>query len=126
MSAALLSAEKVAACHKSALLQVISSRNLWINVAALGPNYLTHHPGASRSNWTPHSATRAGEVLLDACTQAGRALEIALDHLHHPTAASAAGLPSEEPQWEKVSAPDRSRRRRTTTALTHPGRGIAR
>lgn len=34
MSAALLAAERVAACHKSALLQVISSRHLWINVAA--------------------------------------------------------------------------------------------
>lgn len=126
MRAALLSAGKVAACHKSALLQVISGGNLWISVEALGPKYLTHHPGASRSDWVPQPGTRAGEVLLDACTQAGRALETALDQLHHPPAASAGASPGQGPRWETVSAPSRSRRPRSPTALTSPGRGITR
>ncbi len=126
MRAALLSAGKVAACHKSALLQVISSRNLWISVAALGPNYLTHHPGASRADWIPDPGTRASEVLMHACTQAGTALETALDQLHHPAVASATATPGEGPRWETVSSSNRSRRPRSPTALMHPGRGIAR
>lgn len=126
MSAALLTAEKVAACHNSALLQVVSSRNFWINVEALGPNYLTHHPGASRSDWVPDPGTRAGEVLLDACIQAGRALETALDQLHHPPGTSSAAPHDQGPRWETVSAPNRSPRPRSRTALTPPGCGIAR
>jgi hypothetical protein len=126
MSAALLAAERVAACHKSALLQVISSRNLWISVEALGPNYLTHHPGASRSDWVPDPGTRASEILLDACTQAGRALETALDQLHHPPGTSSAAPHDQGPRWETVSAPNRSPRPRSRTALTPPSRGIAR
>jgi len=126
MRAALRAAEKVAACHKSALIQVINRRNLWISVEALGPTYLTHHPGASRSDWVPHPATRAGEALLDACTQAGRALETALDQLHHPPGTSTAATPGQGPRWETVSAPNRSPRPRSPTALTPPSRGIAR
>ncbi|MCB0910061.1 MAG: hypothetical protein KDB60_00410 [Propionibacteriaceae bacterium] len=120
MRAALLSAEKVAISHKSALVQVISRRNLWISVQALGPSYLTHHPGASRSDWVPDPGTHAGEVLLHSCTQAGTALKAAVDCLHPPTAVSAARSPGEQPRWETVAAPSRSRRPRSTTALSTP------
>lgn len=127
MRAALRAAEGVAACHKSALIQVINRRNLWISVEALGPTYLTHHPGASRSDWVPDPGTRAGEVLLDACTQAWTALATAVDRLNPSMAAvGAAESPGEAPRWETVSAPNRSRRPRSTTALTPPGRGIGR
>ncbi len=128
MNAALLSAEKVAACHKSALLQVVNSRNLWISVAALGPSYITRHPGVHRSDWVPDPGTRAGQMLLNvnACAQAVTALETALDRLHPPAAAiSAAGSPGEEPRWETVS-PNGSRPPRSSRATAPPSRGIAR
>ncbi|MCA0295256.1 MAG: hypothetical protein LCH96_08110 [Actinobacteria bacterium] len=126
MSAALLSAEKVGACHESALIQAVSKRSLWINVATLGPSYLTFNPGARRSDWVPYPRTRAGQTLLDACRQAETALQTALDHLHPPATASATGTPGEKPQWEMVSAPTRSRRPRSAKVLTPPVRGIAR
>jgi len=123
---ALLRAEKVAACHQAALCQVVGSRSLWISVEALGPNYLTHNPGASRSDWVPDPGTHGGEVLLHACTQAGRDLEAALNPLHHPPGASAAATHGQGPRWETVLAPNRSQRPRSPAASMPPGRGFAR
>ncbi|HEY3406753.1 MAG TPA: hypothetical protein VGK53_01125, partial [Propionicimonas sp.] len=51
LRSALLVATAVGTCHESALARVVQGRELWIVARALGPAYLTRHPGTHRTDW---------------------------------------------------------------------------
>ena len=57
MRSALLRAEEVAASHEAALNRLVTNRGLWVIAHALGPAYLTRHPGVHRTDWVPDPGT---------------------------------------------------------------------
>lgn len=79
MHSALLQAEKVAAGHELALIRLVGTGGLWIIADALGPAYLTRHPGVRRTDWVRDPGAVYGSTLTQAVHRANTALQQAVD-----------------------------------------------
>lgn len=102
MQSALLLAVGVATAHESALMRVVTGGELWIVAEALGPAYLTRHPGTHRSDWVLDPGTVHGTTLLQAAHRANSTLQEATVELAQMHRAREPNQPRSGPQWETV------------------------
>jgi len=108
LQSALLRATEVGNSHESALVRVVQGGELWIVVQALGPAYLTRHPGTHRTDWVLDPGTSYGPKLIQAVHRANRALEDAT-HMVDEVQSTNLGDRSRRPsRWETVTASTRS------------------
>lgn len=124
MRSALLRAEEVAASHEAALNRLVTNRGLWVIAHALGPAYLTRHPGVHRTDWVPDPGTVYGTTMIDAVQRAVQALRVATDAIEPQQRASATGLARGPLLWETVDGAtrDATRWRSRTTRAQSIGR----
>lgn len=124
MRSALLQAEEVAASHEAALNRLVTNRGLWVIAHALGPAYLTRHPGVHRTDWVPDPGTVYGTTMIDAVQRAVQALRVATDAIEPQQRASATGLARGPLLWETVDGAtrDATRWRSRTTRAQSIGR----
>jgi hypothetical protein len=104
LRSALLLATEVGTSHESALARVVQGRELWIIARALGPAYLTRHPGTHRTDWVLDPGTIYGPNLIQAVHHANAALERAallVDAMQSADFSHRSRVPS---RWETVSA----------------------
>jgi hypothetical protein len=104
MRSALLQAEVVAASHESSLDRLVDNRGLWVIAHALGPAYLTRHPGVHRTEWVPDPGTGYCTTLLGAAHRAGSALREAADTLDLRELVDPYTITHRLAAWETVTA----------------------
>ncbi|CAL8980264.1 hypothetical protein PROP_03093 [Propionicimonas sp. T2.31MG-18] len=105
---ALLLATEVGTSHESALARVVQGRELWIVAQALGPAYLTRHPGTHRTDWVLDPGTIYGPKLIQAVHRANAALEDAaqlVDEVQRTDVSDRLRAPM---RWETVTASTRA------------------
>lgn len=106
MNAALLLAADVASVHEVALRRRVTTGGVWIIAEALGPGYLTRHPGVHRSDWLPDPGSPLATKLLETVREANLNLRRAVmmtQPLRRDGAASRAGQPG---VWEHITCAD--------------------
>lgn len=104
LRSALLLAVRVGASHECALTRVVQGRELWIVAQALGPAYLTRHPGTHRTDWVLDPGTIYGPNLIQAVRRANRALEDAALLVEEVARTDFSDRSREPSQWETVTA----------------------
>lgn len=108
MQAALVVAGDVGIQHESALTRLVDTRGLWIAARALGPAYLTRHPGVRRNDWILDPGSDYGTRMLDAVHRANMELWEAsrrIDQLQRTRQARH----TQPMLWEKVVAREQTR-----------------
>lgn len=106
MNAALLLTADVASVHEVALRRRVTTGGVWIIAEALGPGYLTRHPGVHRSDWLPDPGSPLATKLLETVREANLNLRRAVmmtQPLRRDGAASRAGQPG---VWEHITCAD--------------------
>lgn len=125
LRSALLLATQVAAGHESALARVVQGRELWIIARALGPTYLTRHPGAHRTDWVRDPGTIYGPRLLHAVHRANVALVSSAQLIQALESADSSDRSREPARWETIMASTKSVRA-SPVPEQGPGRYIGR
>lgn len=77
-------ASEVGAVLEVGLRKRVASGGLWITAQALGPSYLTRHPGTNRGSWLPDPGSPYGAGLLRAAERANLDLGLAIRQLRPP------------------------------------------
>jgi hypothetical protein len=103
LESALRLAVGVGNSHEAALTRVVTGRELWIVAQALGPSYLTRHPGVHRTDWVLDPGTNSGTTLLQAAHRANNSLKKTTDELASIHLARMPGLDLPGTLWETVA-----------------------
>lgn len=120
LRSALLLATKVGTSHESALARVVQGRELWVVVGALGPAYLTRHPGTHRADWVLDPGASYGPKLIQAVHRANGALEDAAQQVDEVQSTDFSDRSRGPSWWETVTASARSVQ---ASPVPRPGRG---
>ncbi len=115
LESAVLLADGVGKSHEAALTRVVTGGELWIVAHALGPSYLTRHPGTHRNDWVLAPATVYGTTLLQAARRAHSTLQEATVELTQMPRTREPDRSLSGPQWETVGIDSRVRRGTPTT-----------
>lgn len=108
LKSGLLLAAEVGNSYESALLRVVQGRELWIVAQALGPAYLTRHPGTHRTDWILDPGTIYGPKLIQAAHRANCAREDAAQMIDRAQRADFSDRSREPTRWETVTVTTRS------------------
>lgn len=103
MQAALLLASKVGDRHETALGGLVRHHGLWILVDALGPAYLTRHPGVHRSDWVPDPGSAFGPTMVRAVHDANEAVKECVGRLGDSGKSGSSDLAPASLRWERVA-----------------------
>ncbi|WP_377105325.1 hypothetical protein [Propionicimonas sp. T2.31MG-18] len=103
LESVLLTASEVGAVHETQLRQRLASGGLWVLADALGPAYLTRHPGTHRSDWLPDPGSHFGWTLTDSARRANSDLRLSIGLLQQLRRADVEGVRA-LPVWEHVAS----------------------
>ena len=103
----LRSADRVGNSHEAALTRVVTGRELWVVAHALGPSYLTRHPGTHRNDWVLDPGAVYGATLLQAARRARSTLWEATVELAQMHRTGEPDLSPSALQWETVGIDSR-------------------
>jgi hypothetical protein len=103
LDSVLLTASEVGAVHEKQLRQRVTSRGLWILAEALGPAYLTRHPGTHRSDWLPDPSRHRGWTLTESARRANSDLAVSIGLLQQVRRAHVEAVPALQ-VWEHVAS----------------------
>lgn len=111
-------AMEVASVLEVALSRRVSTGGVWIVAEALGPAYMTRHPGTHRNDWLPDPGSRLVSGLLQVVQEAGLDLRGAVTSTQprfcNDDAANRAAPLS---LWEQVTCPDHYRNESRSRSL---------
>lgn len=119
---ALRFASKVGAHHEAALIRLVNNRGLWILAQALGPVYLTKHPGVHRNDWVPDPGSSLSQNLIHAVHHANWVLQSAAERVDRIQGAARGIYVSDPVRWEELAGTRRPRRDTQEPLLTQARR----
>lgn len=103
LESVLLTASEVGAVHEKQLQRRVTSGGVWVLADALGPAYLTRHPGTHRSDWLPDPGSRFGWILTGSTRRANSDLSLSIGLLQQLRRAEVEGVRA-LPVWEHVAS----------------------